>query len=141
MGLEGCSSGGYETMDRKDDCVYLGKKDGTVNLIAVHGPRMVSPQLARQEIRALCRSMTEEVDAAAAPQLGRSLKRVARADFENWLADRKTRWRAERGYEYDSDFSEVDLDDLRERAERHANGCLLALRRHRSGPSARTIGL
>ena len=72
---------------------------------------LVSPQLARQEIRVLCRSMTEEVDAAAAPQLGRSLKRVARADFENWLADRKTRWRAERadrGYEYDSDFSEVD---------------------------------
>ena len=68
---------------------------------------LVSPQLARQEIRVLCRSMTEEVDAAAAPQLGRSLKRVARADFEAWLADRKTRWRAERGYEYDSDFSEA----------------------------------
>ena len=27
---------------------------------------LVSPQLARQEIRALCRSMTEEVDARAA---------------------------------------------------------------------------
>ena len=91
---------------------------GAVKLISTQV--MVSPQLARHEVRALCRSMTEEVDAAAAPQLGRSLKRVARADFENWLADRKTRWRAERGYEYDSDFSEVDLDDLRERAGRHA---------------------
>ena len=89
---------------------------------------LVSPQLARQEIRVLCRSMTEEVDAAAAPQLGRSLKRVARADFEAWLADRKTRWRAERGYEYDSDFSEVDLDELRERGRELNEAELAALK-------------
>ena len=32
------------------------------------------------------------------PSVGTSLKRVPRADFEAWLADRKTRWRAARGY-------------------------------------------
>ena len=74
---------------------------------------LVSPQLARQEIRALCRSMTEEVDAAAAPQLGKSLQRVARADFENWLADRKKRWRATYVVESElvCDDSDADEDD------------------------------
>ena len=95
MGLEGCSSGGYETMDRKDDCVYLGKKDGTVNLIAVHGPRMVSPQLARQEIRALCRSMTEEVDArAAAARLASAPSPITRKAGARWGAEEETELRA-----------------------------------------------
>ena len=47
---------------------------------------MVSPQFARQEIRALCRSMTDEVDArAAAAHLASDLRDRAR-----WGAEEDT---------------------------------------------------